>query len=321
MNKIDEISQKVNQLLAPYPVYLIGGCTRDTLLGKEPKDWDGCTPAPVAEIEALVRKAGRRPFITGRRFGTIGFKLQLDNKEWVFVEITQYRKEKYSSGNRKPQVEFISDLREDISRRDFTISGIAYREGLYTDFYGGRLDILAKKIKSIGDSRDRFRDDPLRLLRVARFAAQLDFEVDPNLIGKARAMADKVLTVSRERWMIELDKLLVQDKAQRGIDVLKDTHVLRFVLPEVWLLIPDHYVDLLERINVAPQTPEDRWAAMLSIIGRPFAHAKEAKDGRMFYTNQHLIAYELAKGIALRLKWSNDRADYVLSKLNIAGDF
>src|SRR5690606_2613443 len=124
-------------------------------------------------------------------------------------EVTTFRSEVYTSKSRKPEVQFVPSLDEDLARRDFTMNAMVLKsDGKIYDPYGGRLDIHAKMIKTVGSPKDRIQEDPLRMLRAARFAARYGFAIDPNFIGKARQLADRIYDVSVERWVQELDKLL-----------------------------------------------------------------------------------------------------------------
>lgn len=296
-------------------LYLVGGSVRDELLGKTPKDWDFCTPLNPDEIEAKVRGAGKKAYITGKRFGTIGFKV-----EDKFVEVTTFRSEKYETGSRKPMVEFVPDINQDLSRRDFTINAIAKRGTRYIDPYGGRLHILARKVIPVGNGSERIKEDPLRMLRAARFAAQLDFEVDPNFVGIMRKHAQKILMVSRERWVQELDKLLMSDNPSKGLNVLAQSWVLKYMIPELWLQVgydqdsPYHALTLWEHttstVDKSPNDVDMRWAALLHDIGKPFVRTKNNK-GYSNYLMHDLVGAELVEGIALRLKWSNNRREVV----------
>lgn len=309
MNK-EYIISEVEKIVSP--VYLVGGSVRDIIIGREPKDWDFCTPLLPDDIEAKVKENGRRAYISGKKFGTVGFTIPNPDRrvKATPIEVTTFRAEQYQVGSRKPsEVQFVEDLQLDLSRRDFTINAIALKDGEYFDPYGGRLDILAKKIKSVGSSIDRFKEDPLRMLRAARFSSQLDFEIDPNMIGAIRKMPHTILTVSRERWMLELDKLLIADGYERGLDYLHNSYLLRYILPEVEALynlgLESYIYDLIESKEA---TIEARWAGLLSLIGLPPVY----KDADTFDLAYRQISPEMIKGIALRLKWSNDRADKVL---------
>lgn len=307
-----EIIAKVKEVIEP--VYLVGGSVRDMLLNREPKDYDFTTPLTPDEIEERVRAAGRRVYDVGKKYGTIGFLVlnPYDNHNHYKVEVTTFRKEQYQPGSRKPsEVEFVKDLREDLSRRDFTINAIAYDGQDYIDPFGGRIDILERKIKAVGKAKDRFKEDPLRMLRAARFSAQLGFDIDPNLIGFIRKMARTIYTVSRERWVQEMDKLLAADECQRGLDALAQSYLLRYMLPEVQLAYIERvYIEperdiMLEALKSAPHDADVRWAIFLAGIGLPFAsdpaNSSMARD----------VGSELVKGIAARLKFSNARTELV----------
>lgn len=299
------------------PVFLVGGSVRDMLLSRTPKDYDFATPLDPDEVERRVEAAGRHVYAIGKKFGTIGFKV-MDGKTPYYVEVTTYRKEQYEPGNRKPVVEFVDDLKEDLSRRDFTINAIAYDGENYIDPFGGRIDLLERKIKAVGRAKDRFKEDPLRMLRAARFSAQLGFDIDPNMVGIARRMSRSIYTVSRERWVQEMDKMLLSDQPGRGLDALADMYLMRYMLPEVHLA---HYEKgytvnypmgsntpmnsfIADRITKADKDADIRWAWLLANIGRPFVdmHNEGAvKD----------VSNELAAGIAARLKFSNARTEAV----------
>lgn len=300
-------------------IYLVGGSVRDIQLSREPKDYDFCTPLSPDEIETRVKAAGKRAYSTGKRFGTIGFK-----SNGFFVEVTTFRAERYEPGNRKPQVEFVADINQDLGRRDFTINAMALRGTRLIDPYGGRLDILARKIKPVGNGTERIKEDPLRMLRAARFAAQLGFEVDPNFIGTMRKHAQKIMQVSRERWVQEMDKLLTSEHPEKGLAVLADSYLLKFMLPELWTQIgydqdsPYHDLTLWEHtlstVKLAPNTPDLRWAALLHDVGKPFTRTKNNK-GYSNYLMHDLVGSYIAEGISRRLKWSNERHEIVTSTI------
>lgn len=292
------------------PVYLVGGSVRDLIIGRTPKDYDFCTPLSPDEIEAQVKAAGRRAYLTGKRFGTIGFKCR-----GQFIEVTTFRSELYQPGNRKPEVEFVSDLQADLSRRDFTFNAIAWKDGQFFDPFGGRLDILGRKIKAVGEAKDRFKEDPLRMLRAARFASQLQFEVDPNMVGKIRKMPQKILDISRERWVQELDKLLVTDNPNVGILFLMNTSLLKYMIPELWLNFknPQFLIESMLEISFNEKNADMRWGALLWGVGMIFINTDITNDNYpASFEGHRLIGKELVRGIALRLKFSNDRTAEVI---------
>jgi tRNA nucleotidyltransferase (CCA-adding enzyme) len=296
------------------PVYQVGGSVRDELLGKTPVDFDFATPLSPDEIEAAIKAAGKRAYNIGKRFGTVGMKI-----DGQLVEVTTFRTETYEPGNRKPQVAFVTDITHDLARRDFTINAIARRGDRYIDPFGGRLDLLERMIKAVGLPQDRYKEDPLRMLRAARFASQLGFTVESNTEAQAGKLAHRILTVSRERWMIELDKLLLTEKPSIGLHFLARTRLLNFMLPELALQVgydqnsPYHSLPLWDHtlavVDAAPATLEMRWTALLHDIGKPFVRTE--KPDRSNYIKHDLLGAELVTRLALYLKWSNDRRETV----------
>src|SRR6266542_566809 len=292
------------------PVYVVGGSVRDTLLGREPHDHDYATPLLPDEIESKVKAAGKRAYGIGKRFGTIGF-----NHEGKFIEVTTFRSEQYGK-TRKPEVQFVSSINEDLSRRDFTINAIALRGTRYIDPFDGRKDIKAKIIKAVGNPSERFNEDPLRMLRAARFVAQLGFAIEPKTFASIKKSAHKILGVSKERWIQELDKLLLGDHVADGLRVLAETDLLKFLLPELRLQVGYdqnsdwHELTLLEHtiatVGKVPKILNLRWAALLHDIGKPFVRT-DNKRGSSNYVFHDAIGAELIYGIGKRLKWSNER--------------
>jgi putative nucleotidyltransferase with HDIG domain len=296
------------------PVYQVGVSVRDELLGKTPKDHDYTTPLTPDEIEAAIKAAGKHAYTIGKRFGTVGIKI-----DGEFVEVTTFRTETYEPGNRKPAVEFVDDITHDLARRDFTINAIAKRGDRYIDPLGGRLDLLERVIKAVGRPQDRYTEDPLHMLRAARFASQLGFTVESNTEGQAMRMCHRILMVSHERWMIELDKLLLTEKPSIGLQFLARTRLLNFMLPELALQVgydqnsPYHSLPLWDHtLAVVDATPADlamRWTAFLHDIGKPFVRTEKPHQSN--YIKHDLLGAELVARIALYLKWSNDRRETV----------
>jgi len=303
---------KVKEIINP--VYMVGGSVRDEIMGKEPKDFDFCTPLLPDEIEAAIKKAGKKAYNIGKRFGTLGMTF-----EGQMVEVTTFRTEQYTPGSRKPQVQFVSDITADLSRRDFRINAIAKRDNKYIDPFGGRLDIMERSIKCVGEPKARFKEDPLRMLRAARFASQLEFSLDNYLEGMTKKMAHKILQVSKERWMMEMDKLLMTEHPQMGLDFLARTKLLNFMFPELSLQVnydqnsPFHSLTLWEHTKLTVfYTPKDinlRWASFLHDIAKPFVRGE--KPNRSNYIKHDLLGKELVEKYARYLKWSNERREKV----------
>ncbi len=306
------ITEIVEEIISP--VYEVGGSVRDELMGREPSDYDFSTPHDPEYIERKVREAQKRPFLVGKRFGTIGLKLA-----GKLVEITTFRVESYQTGSRKPQVAFVDDITADLSRRDFTINAIARRNKKFIDPFCGREDIAEKIIRCVGTPVTRFKEDPLRILRAARLAAQLGFVIDGETVGAMKKTAHRILEVSKERWVAELDKLLMTAGAESGLRYLMDTGIFTFIIPE--LSLQQHYdqnsnyhrYDLWEHtLRVVAKVPFDhrmRWAALLHDIGKPFVRTE--KGDRSSYAKHDLLGAEMVGRLGRYLKWSKKRTEGV----------
>jgi len=306
--------------------YLVGGAVRDVVMDREPKDYDFATPLLPDEIERAFKQAGRRTILTGKKHGTITGKAMVtygDEGEWcepMWVEVTTFRKD---GSGRKPEVTFVHDITADLSRRDFTMNAIAMRpDGSLVDPFGGREDIENDLIRAVGNPTQRFKEDPLRMLRAARFVGQLGMFIEPKTFKSMKDHAHRILEVSKERWMMELDKLLVGPWATEGVEVLWQSGLMAYILPELapqWDFeqkSPYHQLPLHEHtICVVGNSPQDvtlRWAALLHDVGKPAAQTFK-RTGQANYIKHDLIGAEMVESIALRLKWSNDRRNAVKS--------
>jgi len=303
------------------PIYMVGGCVRDSLLGTEPYDYDFCTPLAPFAVEEKIRAAGRRPSLIGNRFGTIGVKVPV-GKEFHFVEITTFRTETYEDGNRKPSVSYVTTLDEDLSRRDFTINAMAMDStGKITDPFNGQIDLERKIIRCVGNPKHRFKEDPLRMLRAARFASKLGFEIHESIYEATEEMNHKILEVSKERWMMELDKLFLTDNPRAGLEFMFKTKLMNFMLPEISLqynyaqenphhghFLHEHTIRVIE--NTIPD-PFLRWAALLHDVAKPFVKQYKDNPSRAVYYKHEFLGAEFVYKIGKYLKWSDERLDFV----------
>lgn len=308
MNRLQETTQKINKMFYPTKIYAVGGCVRDTKLGREPKDFDFTCELMPDKIEEIIKKNGRRVYSIGKKFGTLGFKIQLDNGDWQLVEITTFRTEKYTQGSRKPEVEFISDLKEDLSRRDFSMNAIAYDGEKFIDYFGGTVDIIKKNIVCVGRIKDRFKEDPLRMLRAIRFASQLDFDIDPNILGIIKQRAGSILDISIERCSEELNKTLIGKNPNKALRLLHQTGLTDYLLPELSYCLTYYNIEDLE--------PNDdtstQWARILKYIDKfPLNYKTDFKTNK----NSAKLRQRTVEEIANRLKWSNKMLKDVLNKL------
>ncbi len=309
------IQQKVEELFAPTPIYLVGGSVRDELIGREQHDYDFCTKLTPDEIEAVI-KGKYKAYKTGKRFGTIGFML-----DGEMIEVTTFRSEKYTEGSRKPDVKYVKSLHQDLSRRDFTINAIAKRGNKIIDPYNGAKDIKNKVIRCVGNPRERFKEDPLRILRACRFASQLGFKIERKTMEKMGKMAHHILDVSKERWMQEMDKLLLGDYSHYGLNCLISSKLFNYMIPELTLQYGydqnSKYHDLTLWMHtkiVTLETPKDinmRWAALLHDIAKPFVRT-ENKKGHSNYIKHEILGAEIVDRYATTFKWSNERRKVVV---------
>lgn len=305
-------------------LYFVGGCVRDELLGVPVSDYDCTTNAPPDEIKPLVQAAGADALYTvGERFGTIG-AIFGDQR----VEITTYRTESYAPGNRKPQVAFGATLQEDLSRRDFTINAMARSVlgGELVDPYGGRDDLKAGMIRAVGDPDERFREDPLRLLRAIRFAAQLGFAIDAGTRASLARNAGLLSTMSAERITQEVNKILMFDRPGPDVRQLCELGLMRWIVPEFLDLqsSPDgrvrHKDNFAHTLMVLDRTPPVltvRWAALLHDIAKPRVMST-AEDEVHFYGHEQ-VGRDMATRILRRLKFDRATINRVGKVVELSG--
>lgn len=210
-----------------HTAYLVGGCVRDLLLHRVPKDFDVATSAQPADLLALFPRADQ----VGAHFGVV-----LVHEGAPHVEVASFRSDlEYLDGRRPEAVRFETDPRQDVLRRDFTVNGLLLDPdtGEVLDFVGGVDDLNAGVIRAIGDPERRFREDHLRLLRAVRFAARLQFDIDPQTFHAIRRLAPSVRGVSAERVRDEIGRILVEGGARRGLELLDQSGLLHEIMPEV----------------------------------------------------------------------------------------
>lgn len=286
---------------AGYELALVGGTVRDLLLGRPSTDLDLATSATPEQTEALLRKWSPAVWDIGKEFGTIGAR-----KNDMIVEITTYRSDKYDPDSRKPGVQFGKDLDGDLSRRDFTINAMAVRVPslAFVDPFGGMADLAKKIIRTPVTPEQSFSDDPLRMMRAARFAAQLNFTVAMDAFAAITEMVDRIDIVSAERIQVELNKLLLADHPKVGLEVLVDSGLADRILPELPALqleIDEHHrhkdvyrhsLQVLDQA-IAQETDDTgpvphpdlvlRLAALLHDAGKPATRRFEKGGGVSFH--------------------------------------
>lgn len=297
---------------AGYEAYAVGGCIRDSILGKEPNDWDITTSAKPEEVKRLFK----RTIDTGIQHGTVTVVIEKE-----CFEVTTYRIDgKYEDSRHPKEVTFTSDLAEDLRRRDFTINAIAYNEkdGLI-DLFGGIRDMEEGIIRCVGDARERFGEDALRMMRAVRFSAQLGYRIEEKTKEAIKELAPTLQKISAERIQAELVKLLVSDHPDY-LRIAYETGITAYILPEFDLCMktrqnnPHHCYDVGEHIlHTLSYVEADkilRLGMLFHDIGKPQTLTVDEKG----ITHNHghaLVGEEMTEKILRRLKFSNETIDKV----------
>lgn len=213
-----------------FEAYAVGGCVRDLILKKEPKDWDVTTNATPDKIQELFPE-----HVYENTFGTVGVKTSSEDSSLALIEVTPYRTEgKYTDKRHPDVIKFADKLEDDLSRRDFTINALALDlDGNLIDPYEGQADLKKKLIRTVGEAEQRFNEDALRLLRAIRFASQLGFEIDKDTLSAIKKNAEWLRAISKERIRDEFIKIIESDNAYEGILLLEETGLLKHIVPEL----------------------------------------------------------------------------------------
>ncbi len=329
-----ELSEKQTELfnyvqsLFNKPVYAVGGCVRDILLGKEPKDYDFCSSMSSDEVKEQL-KGKHRAYLIGEQYGTIMFKCLGED-----IEITTFRSEEYVNGSRKPVVAFGTDLRQDLSRRDFTIGAMAYdiQKKELIDYFNGQKDLKNKVIRCVGSPKIRFREDPLRILRAIRFSTTLDFLIEENTLKKLQEGAYSLMRISKERWVDEFEKILKSDNVYNGLYMLWRYRIFNFTIPELaiqWeydqnsryhnLELWDHTAHVVQSAQSAGENVTTLWSCLMHDIGKPATRIDKfipiekraeynGKDTKSNYIMHERVGAEIAARLCNYLKFSNKKS-------------
>ncbi|WP_260734959.1 CCA tRNA nucleotidyltransferase [Tunturiibacter lichenicola] len=319
-----------------YKAYFAGGCVRDLLLGLEAKDFDVATSATPDIVMGVFAKT----YSVGAHFGVVLVCSNGADSAEITTEVATFRHDgAYSDGRRPDTVRFSTDPREDVLRRDFTINGMlldpvvleetADFEAATLDYVGGRDDLKARIVRAIGDPSLRFAEDKLRMLRAVRFAARLEFEIEPRTMTAIQAAASEIGQVSSERIRDELTLMLTEGHARRAMELLDTSGLLAYVLPEalrmkgveqppqfhpegdVWI----HTLLLLEKLK--PGVPSTlAWGALLHDIGKPatFRPPDPKKPGDRIRFDGHVeVGVRMAEAILGRLRFSNEDTEQIVA--------
>ncbi len=315
--EVVEVALKLK--LNNFEVFLIGGCVRDLILGRKPKDWDLTTNAKPEEILKIFPENS----FYENKFGTVSVKTNSQDPTLKTIEITPYRYEEGYSDFRHPdKVVFVSSLKEDVKRRDFTINALALDlEGNIHDYVNGLEDLNKKLIKAVGDPRERFKEDPLRMIRAVRFSAELQFDIEENTKKAIIELSYLIEKISKERIRDEWTKIIMLPDGARGIRMLSSFGLNKFIVPELDEGIgvtqnKHHIYDVYEHniksleYAISKNFPlHIRIAALFHDIGKPRTKKGEGPDCT-FYGHQ-VVGAKMAKEILKRLKFPKEIVEKV----------
>ncbi|HSK98293.1 MAG TPA: CCA tRNA nucleotidyltransferase [Euzebyales bacterium] len=333
MIDVDSQQRRLAELVAVYPaadelagrfaaagheLHLVGGTVRDTLLyGRATGDLDFATSARPAETQRVLDGWVDQIWLTGARFGTVSAR-----KDNVVFEVTTYRSDSYAPGSRHPEVRYGDDITTDLSRRDFTVNAMAVDllHRRFIDPFGGLGDLQRRLLRTPLSPRTSFADDPLRMVRMARFAAVLDADVDDEALAAATAMAGELSTISRERLRDELDKLVVAPAVGRGLDLLCDAGLAAQFIPEIPALRMQrdpahHHKDVYAHtIAVLDGCPADdvvlRLAALFHDVGKP-ATRQFVAGGKVTFHHHEVVGAKLTRKRLTALRYPSKMIDQI----------
>lgn len=314
----DEVKQVAEMLEnAGYTAYLVGGCTRDLLLSRTPKDWDLTTDAHPEQIQALW---GEDETFCNNDYGTVGVKTESEDDTLAVIEVTPYRTEGVYSDNRRPDaVQFGVSLEEDLKRRDFTINAIAYRlsDQTMVDLYDGTGDLEKKRLKTVGNPDERFQEDALRMMRAVRLSGQLNFAIESDTTRSIYENKALLENIAIERVADEFSRLLMTDTPLQGIVMMERLGLLEYVVPELLEGIGceqggAHAFDVYEHNLRTLQAAADkayplfmRYAALLHDVAKPRTRGQGKHKQYSFYGHE-VVGAKIAGKIMKRLKLPRD---------------
>ena len=297
--------------------FWVGGCVRDFLLGREPEDYDIATSARPEQIEKLFK----RTIAVGRKFGVM---VVVEGKH--HFQVATFRAEADYRDGRRPEHVTFSNARADAERRDFTVNGMFYDPVLEKlhDWVGGKKDLEARVIRTIGNPDERFGEDHLRLLRAVRFSAQLDFSIEEATFAALKRNVTRIKSISAERIREELVKLFRPPHAARGLVLLRDSGLLEQVLPELAATVaceqsPDYHPEgtVFEHLRLMLQRlPSDApamlpWAVLMHDIAKPVTAGRDERTGSIHFYEHEKIGAEMAAELMRRLRFSRKQIDEV----------
>lgn len=322
-HKIPEIVIEISNKLEKngFEAFLVGGCVRDLILNREPKDWDLTTNAKPDEILKIFPDS-----VYENDFGTVGVKTESEDPKLKIIEITPYRLESNYSDNRHPDnITFGDNLEEDLKRRDFTINAMAYSvsQETLTDPFMGQADIKSKTIRTVGEPKERFNEDALRILRAIRFSAELGFTINTDTLNPIVSCETLLNNVSRERIKDEFTKIILSDNPMIGLVLCQKTNVLQHISVKLVEMVGvdqnkqahkydvwEHSLKALQHAADKKYSKEVRIAALFHDIGKPETKKTDSKGNTSFYNHEVVGAY-VARETLKNLKFDKETTQKV----------
>ncbi|HZX50089.1 MAG TPA: HD domain-containing protein [Candidatus Paceibacterota bacterium] len=319
MKAIPKEVQEIGETLEKqgFEAYVVGGCVRDLLLGREPEDWDVTTQARPEELQKIFPES-----FYENKFFTVTVLTQSQNPKLKEIEITTYRSDhKYTDRRRPEEVKYAQTLQEDLSRRDFTVNAIALRGKEIIDPFGGQEDLKAKIIRAVGEPEARFQEDALRMMRAARLATQLGFFIEPKTKEAIQKNAALLQEISKERIRDEFCKIVMAKQAMAGIELLRELKLLSFIAPEleegyevsqnkhhkytVW----EHNLRSLQYATEQNWSLEVRLAALLHDVAKPRVKQGDGPDSTFY--NHEALGSRMARDLMARLKFPRKQIELI----------
>ncbi len=306
---------------AGFEAYLVGGCVRDLLIKKEPKDWDIATDATPPEIQKIFPES-----VYENDFGTVAVKTESEDPKLKIIEVTTFRLDGEYTDKRHPnEVEFSKNIEEDLSRRDFTINAFAIslsdKLQKLVDPFNGQEDLKKGIVRTVRNPEERFNEDALRLMRAVRFATELDFQIEFNTRRAIEKLAGLLEAIAKERIREEFEKIIMSDRAAAGIIFLEELDLLRYVMPELRdgigvgqnkhhiYTVFEHNVKSLDYSAKENYSLEVRLASLLHDLGKPKAKRGEGLNSTFY--GHDIVGAKMAVRALERLRFSKDTIENV----------
>lgn len=317
-----EISQVTETLKKNgFEAYLVGGCVRDMLVNKKPKDWDVTTNATPEDIVAAFPHT-----FYENDYGTVGVVTESSDETIKMVEVTPFRIEgKYSDKRRPDTVSFAQRLEDDLMRRDFTVNAMAYdvKDKKLIDLYGGADDLKRQTVRAVGDARERFAEDALRLVRAVRLATEMGFSIEPITGEAIEEYAEHITHIAIERVREEFSRIIMSQNSLRGITLLHGHGLLQYIVPELEEGLGveqngDHIYDVWEHTMRAVQHSSDRgWpihvrlSALFHDVGKPRTRQWSKEKNDWTFYGHDVVGAKMAKAVLTRMRYPNDMVETV----------